>query len=157
MHEKMPCFISQKRPWPIKFIWNMSQWLVWSTRWEQLNNWASPRILMPKSANHKCLAAFHLEYVNCPTNIYAKNSLNCCESPNVKPNGQCEHKEHFHMNTKYISLSPKWTSLMFMQTFQWSGNYWLKATPSHELPTQQMWHRCLVFLFVSSRKLMQHD
>ena len=42
----------------------MSGMLVWSTRWEQLNNWAPPQILMLECANHNKLATLHLEFVN---------------------------------------------------------------------------------------------
>ena len=49
--------------WPIKLTWKMSGMLVLSTRWEQLDNWVSPQILMPKCANHNKLATLYLEYV----------------------------------------------------------------------------------------------
>ena len=42
----------------------MSSLLVWSTQWEQVNNWAPPLTLMPKCANHNRLATLHLEYVD---------------------------------------------------------------------------------------------
>ena len=56
---------SQEDLWPNKFILKVSWMLLWSTRWEQLNSWAPPQILMPKCVNHIRLATLHLECVNC--------------------------------------------------------------------------------------------
>ena len=50
----------KKNLWHIKFTWKRSGRLVWFTRWEQLNNWASPWILMSKCAIHSRLATLHL-------------------------------------------------------------------------------------------------
>ena len=86
--------------WPIKFSRKMSIVLVWSTRWEQLNSWASPHILMPNYANYNKPTTLHLEHVNfsiflitCMQNIPYK-----LKSPFVKLNDLCEHKGHFYMN-----------------------------------------------------------
>ena len=86
--------------WPIKFTRKMSIVLVWSTRWEQLNSWASPHILMPNYANYNKPTTLHLEHVNfsiflitCMQNIPYK-----LKSPFVKLNDLCEHKGHFYMN-----------------------------------------------------------
>ena len=46
----------KKMLWTIKITWNMSEMLVWSTRWEQLNSWEPPQILMPKCAKLDRLA-----------------------------------------------------------------------------------------------------
>ena len=48
------------------FTWKMSKILVWSIRWEQLDSWAPPQILVQKWAAHNKLPTLHLEYVNYP-------------------------------------------------------------------------------------------
>lgn len=45
----------------------MSGKLVWSTRCEHLNSWATPQILMPNCANHRRFTTLQLEHTNCPT------------------------------------------------------------------------------------------
>ncbi len=42
--------------WLVKFTWEMSGKLVWSTRWEQLNSWVPPQPFMSKCANPNRLA-----------------------------------------------------------------------------------------------------
>jgi hypothetical protein len=59
-------FYPNKMLWIIKSTWNTSEMLVWPTRWEQLNNWEPPQILMPKCVKYNRLATIHLEYVNRP-------------------------------------------------------------------------------------------
>lgn len=66
IQKKIPCFIFQKRPSTNPFTRKMSEMLAQPIRWEWLNNWARPAILMAKCVNHDMLDTLHMEYVHCP-------------------------------------------------------------------------------------------
>ena len=107
MHKTMSYFISQKDLSPINFTWKMSRMLVWSTRWEWLNSWAPPQILMSQCANHNKVATLHLEYVIYPIflpirmqRIPQKLKIFRILDWTIP----CEHKGHFYVSIKVSRL-----------------------------------------------------
>ena len=112
--------------------------IEWSTRWEQLNSWALPQILMPKYAIHYRLATLCLEYANCPiflTTFVQRIPSKWKECANVRLNGRYEHKGHFYMNIKrcftftktniidvHAKFALEWQPLIGFDTLTWAPN-----------------------------------
>ena len=62
------CYVltPKRDSWLIKLTCKVCGMLGWSTTWEQLNSWAPPWVLKPKSPNHSGLLALQIECVTCP-------------------------------------------------------------------------------------------
>ena len=49
--------------WLVEYIWEICEMYLWCTRWDQLNSWVPPHVLIPKCANHNELATLQLEFI----------------------------------------------------------------------------------------------
>ena len=136
----------------------MSRMLVWSTRWELLNSWASPQVPIPKCANHQRLIAFAFgvcKFAHKFLPHICKEIMKVLRVSNVKLNSQCEHKGHFYTNiTKYFtftlinifdvyaSFELKWRLLIGVNTLTWA----LDTTKTWPVPS-------LLHIFTHSNRL----
>ena len=125
VHKEMPCCIPPKKPLTneihmeieqkasVIYHTGMSQQLITS-----INSYA--KMCKSQQASHLAFGACKLSDIS--KGMYANNSLKLKECPNTL-NNQCEHEDCFHMSIKTISLLPKQTSLVFMQSFHSSDKH----------------------------------
>ena len=63
---KMSCFTPKKEPLIRQIHLENQCNILWSTRQEQPNNWASPQVLMHRFENYNRLATFQFNHISCP-------------------------------------------------------------------------------------------
>ena len=100
----------EKRLLTNQITWKMSGILVWSTRWEQLNDWTFPQIIMWKSASHNGLVTLHF-YMN------IKKKLICTKINIFDVHEKFALKWQLLFGINFVALIPRLDSLS-MWTWQ---------------------------------------
>jgi hypothetical protein len=126
----------------------MSGRLVWCTRWEQLNNWASPQNLVPKCANHNKLAHLALgvrklshasEHVHAKIlqNFESVQMLNWMVEVITKAISHEQPKNTFtkiNIFDVHAKFALKWQLLIGINTLTWAPN------TTRDMITSPIWH-----------------